>query len=384
MNICQCLPYEYYRSYSYFFLRNCVEILYTILYMRKASLPSFEVAYSELFDDNLLTAQDVKNQQEFLVEKSAKEAAQLRENLKTYTLERKTPNGPEERNYRMAVLEGESENVFVGFSEYGTHARKDRLVQLLAIRALCDPDASVVFQSHTAWWQDNMNLASDERWSLARGSSQPIVDRVHGTLKSHHFLRKKDIHLVGPSLGATFATGVAGDERITTRSLTAFETPDIIQGTWNDLRKDFSKSGPNLYKNIHIGKLDTDTSTLHQGVGALAMFGMNALHPDNLFTALRLRHATHQADLLRALSVNPHMGVVRAWTAQSAISPREENIEITEAIQSYNNGRYASQVEGYELTNPFASHNTSNIPLVLAAYVRQAMKLSTPPKRRLY
>lgn len=123
---------------------------------------------------------------------------------------------------------------------------------------------------------------------------------------------------------------------------------------------------------------------LHQGVGALAMFGINALHPDNLATMRRLRYATHQTDLLRVLDRNPHMGVVRAWTAQSAISHREENFEITEAIQSYNDGQYAAQVEGYELTDQLASHNSSNIPTLLAMYVRRAMELSTPPTHRLY
>jgi hypothetical protein len=342
---------------------------------------SLELAYPQVFDGALrLSAKDIADQQEFLLEKSGEQATQLRKNLNTYTLH--GTHLAEEREYQMAVLEGTSKNVFVGFSEYATHARKDRLVQLLAIRALCDPNASVVFQPQTAWWKDAMNLSPEDRDKLAAGSSQPIVDRTVQTLRAHHFLRRKNIHIVGSSLGATFATGLAG--QITARSLTVFETPDIIEGTGIDLAKDLLSSGPNLYKNIEIGKLDTSTPMLRQGIGSIAMFGMNALHPDNLATMHRLRYATHEAELLQALDRNPHMGVVRAWTAQSAISPREENFEITRAIQSYNDGQYAAQVEGHELTDPLASHNSSNIPTLLALYVRRAMELSSPPTHRLY
>jgi hypothetical protein len=121
--------------------------------------------------------------------------------------------------------------------------------------------------------------------------------------------------------------------------------------------------------------LGEDIPTLHQGVSSFTKWVLNAAHLDNRATSLRLRHPTHEAELFKALEVNPHMGVVQAWTAQSAISPREQNIETIINIQSHNHGQYAAQVEGHELSGPLASHNSSNVPILIGFYVRRAMEL---------
>ena len=338
---------------------------------------TLETSYPELFegDDPLLTHDDIEQQRAFLTGKSANEVKKLREQFRTYTLQ-----DGDDTQYKMAVLKGTSKNVFVGFSEYATHARKDRLAQLLSIRALCDPAASVVFQAHTSWGQKS--LSPNDRTALKGGSALPIVERTIETLRDNRLLRKKSIHAVGASLGATLATELAS--HIQTRSLTVLETPDIVPRTYFELAKDFLASGQHLYKNINIGKLETDTPTLRQGFGALALFGINALHPDNLATVGRLRHDMHQANILAALRENPHMGVVRAWTARSAISPSEENNAISDALKTHCGGKYADQVESFEFGGELASHNSSNIPILLGALTRRAMALSSEPQYPLY
>jgi pimeloyl-ACP methyl ester carboxylesterase len=340
-----------------------------------------EKAYPELFRgaDPLLTLDDIEQQRTFLANKSVEQTARLREQLATYTLK-----DGDETEYKMAVLRGTSKNVFVGFSEYATHTRRDRLAQLLSIRALCDPKASIVFQAHSAWGQNAMNLSGGEdgeRKKVRAGSALPFVERTVEALKSHHLFHRTNIHAVGASLGATLATEFATQAR--TRSLTLLETPDIVSRSYPRLIKDFLASGPNLYPNIDIGMLGTNTPTLHQGFGALALFSANALHPDNLATAGLLRHDTHEENILAALDKNPHMGIVRAWTARSAISPREENLAIEDVLKTYKGGEYADQVESYEFGGELASHNSSNIPVLLGALTRRAMALSRPPRHQL-
>jgi hypothetical protein len=367
------------------------KILYTTMHMRKQY--SIEAAYPEFFEGNAPLAviegyedeqrDDVRKMQQFLTSEAPGIVDEITSNpdnyLKTYDLD---GYGYE---YDMLVVPGTSRNTLVTSMEVATNvdpsrrflSRRDRLTHALAVRAFVDPGATLVLQSQSALTlkreRGTMNYTDKEIEELASGSSGPITRRVYETLRQERRLHSR-IHLFGSSLGGMVANdlGAALDN---VGSVTSLEAPDIKDRSVWDLAKDMSVSGPHLWKNIKLGKLDAKVPELRQGVDTLAYWALSLLHPDTQATIARMQHNTHETQLLAGLKRNPNMGVVHAWAAKSAISPANENRALVAAVQAYENGKYARKVEGFELTSQFASHNSSNIPLAMAILVRRAMSL---------
>jgi hypothetical protein len=354
-----------------------------MIYMQRPHY-TVEKAYPEFFagDDPLLRWGDVEAQKNFLVDDAPELVAEIMDNsdehFKTYSLDR---YGNE---YDMFYLSGTSRNTLVTSMEVATNinpsrrflSRKDRLTHALAVRAFVDPDASLVIQSQSALTtkgKSTMNFSDIEHGLLASGSSAPITARIKETLRQEGRLHTR-IHAFGSSLGGMIANDLAGDlDNIS--SATSLEAPDIKTRSIWELAKEMSASGPHLWENIKFGKLDANVPELRQGLDTLAYWTLSLLNADTKATVDRMQHNTHEEHLLAGLKRNPNMGVVHAWAAKSAISPSKENQAIVEAAKLYENGKFARKIQGIEITSPFASHNSSNIPILMAALVRRAMIL---------
>jgi len=333
--------------------------------MRKNLEYSVEAAYPELFEgvNPYLTQEDISDARRFLVNEGTKTAESVDDHIVTHTLDG--------RAFRMVVRKGESNNLVLAPAEFATGIRGDGWARLMAMKAIMDPFASVILQPQNVLGQNNLNLSPKERAKLRSGNSQPIIDRILKTLEEEG-LEYENIDAVGVSLGATLMTDLARHPDANVRSLTAFETPDIKKRKWLSLTKDFLLSGPNLYKNLEISKLGEEADFLSQSKLNLIRFSMGALHANNLATMLRLRTNSHAEGIMKALEKNPGLGVVRGWTARSAISPSYENRETTEFLKMY----FGQQVEGIEFAGPLASHNSTNIPVLVGALARRAATLS--------
>lgn len=340
-----------------------------------------EKAYPELFegDDPLLTWHDVERQQTFLTDEAPALMKDYRDYIKTYDYDHYyNADHHEASEYDMFFMPGTCDRTFVASSEIATDftLRRDRITQALAIRAVLDPCASLVVQAHgglTVKQRSRMNYSEAERDMLANGDLAPITGRIKTTLNKEN-LRQTKIHAFGSSAGATIVNGLAADIP-SIRSLTTLEAPNLKdRGIW-DFAKDMGRSGPHFLENYRLGKLETKTPLLHQGPETFSYWLASLSLPGNLATVRSLGHATHTAHLLDAMRKNPNMGVMRAWAANSLISPAAENRQITTFIQSHPDVKRPFKLEEFELTSELASHNSSNIPILLTALVKRAMRL---------
>lgn len=333
--------------------------------MPKANRFTIYDSYPELFagDNPLLTEEDIDNARCFLVNEGAKTAESLDDHIVTHKLG--------DQAFKMVVRKGESNNTIIAPAEFATGIRGDGWARLMAMQAIIDPFASVILQPQDILGQNNLGLSRGKRKELRNGSSRPITDMVVTTLEQEG-LDASDIHAIGVSQGGPYMTDLAADSRVNTKSLTVFETPDLKKRTAFGLTKDFLLSGPNLYKNLEISKLNTEAYFLHQKKINLALFGVGALRANNIAGMLRLRKDSHVGGLMAALEKNPGLGVVRGWTAGSAISPSRENWEATEYLKMY----FGEQVEGHEFAGDLASHNSTNIHVLVGALARRATILA--------
>lgn len=266
------------------------------------------------------------------------------------------------------IVPGESPETIVIGGEYGNGNSLPVYVRALGIRAIVNPESTLVILPNNTVGEDNLDLTTKERQSIASGNADPYIHRFKKLLESTDTSDDQPIHVVGMSLGATIGAALASEADVNTRSLTLVEPPHLSGGIASSMAK-FVTSGGQLDQNIKMSKQDIEGFDVLDmaGLRGLVEFGIGSLSRDNLASLSLIRNRDINHDIIWTQDLHPDAGVVNAYGTKAQVSPIAANRRLAERHQS-------SRFQSFELTG--ADHSVTNAHAVVAALAKRAKELS--------
>jgi predicted esterase len=341
--------------------------------MKFTHIPSIGEAYPSLFEGlPLLTPQDIQEAQDFLRDDAPEIAHTFKKNVIRIKLG--------DRAARAVFSQGEDNHTIIIPAEYGTGRGKiddrDAVMRAYAMRAMINPDASLLYVPNNVFGENNLKL-SPEEISTLRGTDTdpanfgPLTDRIMRALEQQGVIGDR-LTGVGNSQGAAVITSLAARNDIDMHSISTFLPPDIIKRDKNELIKAFLSGGKNLFTNIEISKLDTESRFLSQNALDLLQFVVNAVGKGNRATMGPIMAGKHEEQVRQALQSTPHLVVVRGWTPNAAISPADANATAGERLRN----EFSERVENYKITGDVADETSPNVFPISASLAKRAFLLA--------
>jgi len=155
--------------------------------------------YGGMFGD--LTEDDVRNAGTFLQSASSAEMSAWSE-ARTEILE---ING---QPFRMIVDRGaDDESAVVVGGEFGNGISPWAVARARVVRDMVAPEATLIYQPNTTFDQPNMNFSNDERRTLSKGNTLPLLGRLAVVLGESG--NPEDLTFYGPSQGGVTSLSYA-------------------------------------------------------------------------------------------------------------------------------------------------------------------------------